>query len=133
MTGRRRAGPQRYSFLEAEIDYSVEIAGRDRTDRRLSTSGNASLVIENALLYWSCGSVERDWIRKIKIASGLNQSEIHPRSARIGNDFTNLCNCKVASRLRDLARLIVDNPIADTGLNATQILAGKLILFNWTF
>src|SRR5208337_3971388 len=104
------SGQQRHPFLEAKIDYSVEIACRDWTDRRLSASGNPSLVIENALLYWSCGSVERDWIRKIEIASGLNQSEIHPGSPRIGNDFTNLCNCKVASRLRDLARLIVDNP-----------------------
>jgi hypothetical protein len=125
------SGQQRCTFLKAKINYSVEIAWRDWTDRRLSASGNPSLVIENALLYWSFSSVERDWIGKIEIASGFNQSEIHAGSARIGNDFANLCNCKVTSRVRDLARLIIDNPIADTGFNTTQILAGKLILFSW--
>jgi hypothetical protein len=43
----------------------------------------------------------------------------------------NSSNRKIAARLGDLARLVVDYPIADAGFDPAEILTGKLILLSW--
>src|SRR5690606_23151847 len=45
----------------------------------------------------------------------------------IGNDPLDLSDREVAPRPRHLAWLVVDDPIAHAGLNATEILARKLV------
>ena len=72
------SGQQRCAFREAKFKYSIEIVGRDWADRRLSTPRNSSLLIQDAALHRTSWPVEGDRIGKIEIASGFNQSEIHP-------------------------------------------------------
>jgi hypothetical protein len=125
-----RPGQQRDFFLKAKFDYSVEVIWRDRTDCRLRTPRHSPVLIEHPLLDRSGSTVEGDRIGKVEIATGFDQSAIHSRDARIGNNGQNLCNCKISSRLRDFSRLVIDYPVADTRFDTTQILARKLILFS---
>lgn len=53
----------------------------------MGATGNPLLVVEQASFNETVSSVERDRIDEIEIGSGLNQSEIHIRRHRIGNDL----------------------------------------------
>jgi hypothetical protein len=75
---------------------------------------------------------KRNRIHEIEIAPWLDQREIHVRRPRIGNDSLDLRHGKVAPRFGHLARLIIDYPIANTGLNAAEILTGKMIALGGT-
>lgn len=123
---------QRCTLGQTEFAYSVEIVRRDWPDCRLGTPRNSSLLIQDAPLHRTIWPVERNRIGKVEITSGFNQGEIHSRNSRVGNDLLNTSYRKVATRFSHLARFIVDDPIADAGFDAAQVLARKLILFSGT-
>jgi hypothetical protein len=89
-------------------------------DCRLRTPRNSSLLVEHALFDGSGRTVEGDRIGKIEITTGLDQSAVHSRDTRIGNNGENLCNRKISSRLRDFSRLVIDYPIAYRRLDTPQ-------------
>src|SRR3979411_323868 len=120
------------AFIQAQGDDTIEIAWLDRTNGRLSTTGDSSLLVQHTLLNHARCAAERNGICEIEIAPGFDQSEIHAGRRWIGNDSLNLRHGEIASRVGHLARLIVDDPIANAGLNAAKILTGKLIVLGWT-
>ena len=91
---------------------------------------NSPLLVQDAAFHGTIRPVERNRICKIEITSGLDQSEIHPRRARVSNNLLNPSNRKIAARLGNFARLVIDCPIANAGFNAAEILTGKLISFS---
>lgn len=75
---------------------------------------------------------ERDGIDEIQIAACLNDGDIHARGARVGDDLLNFGNGKVAARFLRFPRLVIDDPVADACLDASEVLTGKLVAFGGT-
>ena len=117
---------QRLAFIETQREDAIEIDGRDRAYGGLGAARNLSLLVQDALLNHARLTAEGNGIREIQIASGLDQREIHSARRRIGDNSVNSCHGEITARPDDLARFIVNDPIADAGLHATEVLPGKL-------
>ena len=72
--------------------------------------------------------MELDWRNRDSCPAQSKQGT--SPAAGIGNNLPYLRNRKVAARFGYLAGFIVNDPVADAGFNATQVLAGKLIAFS---
>lgn len=113
--------------IQAQRDDAVEISRGDRADGRLRAAGVPALLIQDASLYHAAGAAEWNGIGEVEIAPRLDQGEVHVRSAGVANDLLDFGDGEVAARRCDLLRFVVDDPVADAGLNPTEILAGKLV------
>ncbi len=80
------------------------------------------MLVQHTLLNHARCAAERNGICEIEIAPGLDQSEVHVGRRWIGNDSLNLRHGEIASRVGHLARFIVDDPIANAGLNPAKII-----------
>ena len=54
---------------------------------------------------------------------------MHTRGARIGDDLLDFGEGKVATRFKRFSWLVIDDPVADACLDASEILIGKLVAF----
>jgi hypothetical protein len=94
----------------------------------LGATGNPSLVVEQASFNQTISSVKWNRIDEIEISSGLNQSEVHIRCHWIGNDLLDFGYGVVATGIGYLARLVVNDPVADARFDAAEVRARKLVL-----
>lgn len=119
-------------LIEARFNDAAEVSRRKRSDGRLSAAGNPALLVQHAALHDAVRPAERHGIGKIEISTWLDDREIHARRAGIGNDLLDLSDGKIAARLPNLARLQIDDPVVDAGLDPTEILRRELIAFGRT-
>ena len=77
-------------------------------------------------------ATERDWIGEIQIAAWFDDGDIHARGARVGDDLLDFGDGKVATRFLRFRGLVIDDPVPFAGLDASEVLTGKLIAFGGT-
>ena len=106
---------------------AIEIIHRERPNRRLSASGNPSVLVEYAALNHAVVAVERYQVGKIQIAAGLDQREVHTLRLGIRNDFFNLRHGEVATTFGNFDRLVVDDPVTNACFCSSEILPRKLV------
>ena len=108
------AREERRGVIQSLLDNTVEVAARQRPDRRLSAPRYATLGIEDAGFDDAGWSTEGDRIDEVEIAAGFDHCDIHARSPRIGDDLPNFSDRKIPAGFGDLAGFVVDDPIANT-------------------
>lgn len=69
---------------------------------------------------------------EVEIASWLDERDKHTGRGWIWYYMLNFSDRKVTARLMNLTWFIIDDPVANAGLNTTEILARKLIALGWT-
>lgn len=128
---RHRIDPRKRVFclIQPQHHDATEIAWRKRPYRRLGAPGNSPTVVEQPALYHTFSVAEGNRIGKVEIAARLDKREKHALCAGIRDDLLHLGNSEVSLGIGNLARLVVDNPIADTGLHPAEILRRELIPF----
>lgn len=116
-------------LVQAHRHDAIKIRRGYRAHCSLRSAGDTALLIQNPSLYDTVRPTERNRIDEIELAAGFYERQIHGGCLRIWNDLSHLGDGTIAASGCDLARLVVDDPIADTGLHAAKILARELILF----
>jgi len=114
-------------LCQSSRDDASKIVPRNWTYCRLSPTGNISLFVQDTALDHAIGTAERNRIDEVEIAARCDHGEVHPRCLRVRNNLLDFCDREVSACFGHSARLVVDNPISDTGLDATEILIGKLV------
>ncbi len=94
----------------------------------MGATRNFALVIKNASLDQPQRAIERDRIGEVQVGAGFDQGEIHVLSGRVRHNMGHFGDCEVSARIPDFAGLVVDDPIANAGADAGQVLAWELIL-----
>lgn len=121
------AGQNGLGLAKAQLKYATKILRRNWANSRLSAPRDSSLLVQQAPFNRSGAIGERHRGGKIKIGSGFHKRQVHTGRRWVRDNRLDLGNCKIAARLDDLSRLVIDNPIANARLNAAKILGWELI------
>ncbi len=103
--------PQPYNALEVTLC--------ERPNGCLGTPRNPPIFIQKPTLDHAAGVGERDGACEIEVTSGFYEGDEHSWGRRVGNNAINSSDGEITTRLRNLGRLVVDDPVTNTGLHTS--------------